>query len=510
MTVEPDQTHMFGKRAYGKEMSSRFERSVMKKRVLATTTALMLTLFASACSTAPKIVLSETPITFEAGSGETVEALEGSFMVPENRTDPNSRMLTLHYVKFPATTPKAGPPIIYLAGGPGGSGIGTAKRQRFPLFMAMREFGDVIAFDQRGTGASNDAPTCKSSQGVSPLQSVSDHAYFEMEMKALEECLAYWKAEGIDVKGYTTPENVADLDDLRRHLGAEKITLWGTSYGSHLSFAAIKQIENRLDRIVISSAEGLDQTIKMPARTDDYFDRIQTAINSQPDNNYPDIKAMIRRVHAQLDATPLAVKIPQKDGSESDVLVTRAQAQKMASATISDPQWVARLLQVYKGLDEGNTGPLIEILKRWHDPKDDGKISFRPMSILMDVASGTGQERRVRIEEQAETSLLGNYLNHNVRLEDVDTSLNLGDAFRQKPVSDIPALLLSGTLDGRTYIESQRETVSGLSNRQMVTVRNAGHNLFMSSPEVTQTIQDFMRGQSVDGREIVVELPEFK
>ena len=131
------------------------------------------------------------------------------------------------------------------------------------------------------------------------------------------------------------------------------------------------------------------------------------------------------------------------------------------------------------------------------------------MPVLMDLASGTGKRRRARIERQARSALLGSWLNFSLHLEGVVPSLDLGDGFRRKPVSDVPLLLLSGTLDGRTYIESQREAVSGLKNRQLVTVTNAGHNLFMSSPQVTEEIRSFMRGEPVHGSEIVVDLPEF-
>lgn len=111
--------------------------------------------------------------------------------------------------------------------------------------------------------------------------------------------------------------------------------------------------------------------------------------------------------------------------------------------------------------------------------------------------------------KQAETSLVGRYLNHEVELEDVKPELNLGPDFRKDPVSDVPVLLLSGTLDGRTYVESQREAVIGLKNVHIVTVENAGHNLFMSSPEVTTTIQTFMRGDPVETNKITIEFPDF-
>ena len=458
----------------------------------------------------PAAELSEASITFEAQSGEVVSAFEGSFVVPENRSDSGSRTLTLRYVRFPATGENPGAPIVYLAGGPGGSGIWFSKSWRFPLFMAMREFGDVIAFDQRGTGASDDTPRCTSSQILEDTAFIADETYIELHQAALLECLEFWKDEGIDVRGYTTLESVADLDALRLHLGTEKLSLWGISYGSHLSLAAIKEMDDRIERVVIASVEGLDQTIKQPARTDDYFDRLQDAINMQPaaKGALPDIKSVMRRVHARLDDAPLLLKIPKEDGTAIDVLFQRRDMQRIASAMIADPgRYAAQLVRIYAALGSGDTEPLVTIFRRWHEPNE--VISFQAMPVMMDIASGIGVERRKTIEDQSSTALLGRFLNDTLYLIDAAPVYVLDDRFRENPVSEVPVLILSGTLDGRTYIESQREAVSGLTNREIVTVTNAGHNLFMSSPEVTATIQDFMRGEAVAHRKIIVALPEF-
>ena len=98
------------------------------------------------------------PFRFTGWGGQEVEAVRGYFDVQEDRRDPRSRWIRLGYVKFPSTSARPGPPIVYLAGGPGGSGVRTAAGPRFPLFMALREVADVIAFDQRGTGLSNHIP----------------------------------------------------------------------------------------------------------------------------------------------------------------------------------------------------------------------------------------------------------------------------------------------------------------------------------------------------------------
>ena len=137
----------------------------------------------SACTSTP-VAKSEEAITFEANSGDTTSAYAGSFVVPEYRADSQSKAITLRYVRFPSTADKPGSPIVYLSGGPGGSGIGTAKWRRYPLFQAMAAHGDVIAFDQRGTGQSDAPPECKSSQLLPGIGPVSDEAFANLHRAA--------------------------------------------------------------------------------------------------------------------------------------------------------------------------------------------------------------------------------------------------------------------------------------------------------------------------------------
>ena len=74
----------------------------------------------------------------------------------------------------------------------------------------------------------------------------------------------------------------------------------------------------------------------------------------------------------------------------------------------------------------------------------------------------------------------------------------------------MPVLVLSGTLDGRTVFESQREAVRGLEKATMITVANAGHNLFdRPRPEMLAIMHAFMDGDAVADSTIAVELPDF-
>ena len=175
-----------------------------------------------------QVYSGETEVLFE-NDGQKVQAFEGSIEVPENRNNPDSRLIPLHYLRFPASGKHPGSPIIYLAGGPGGSGIATASYPgfRFPLFMAMREFGDVIALDQRGTGKSRTAPECTSTQSIPPNIPLSEALLTKHYRLAAAECVEFWTSGGVDVLGYTTVESVKDLDQLRQHFNTDKVTLWG-------------------------------------------------------------------------------------------------------------------------------------------------------------------------------------------------------------------------------------------------------------------------------------------
>lgn len=476
----------------------------MISRFLAAT----LSAFALAGCVTPSSPSNETPIVFETDGGDKVDAFKGVMSVPENRADPASRKIDVHYVRFSSIAAKKGSPIVYLAGGPGGSGVATAKGERFPLFMAMRAFGDVIALDQRGTGWSESAPECVSDVVIPADRVIARSDRNRLLRQAAEQCGVFWRAEGFDPAGYTTVENARDLEALRAHLGARKISLLAISYGTHLALAATKEMGPRIDKMVLTGAEGLDQTVKLPSETDAYFDRLQAAIDREPAAKaaYPDVKALMRRVHAKLDANPPMMRVPMKDGA-SDMLLTTDVMRLAASASIADPQGAARLLMLYLAVDAGMTDPVAGLIGRYVTPG--APETFRLMPLAMDVASGVSAERLARVEKEAESALLGDLLNYPMPQLAGALGLDLGDDFRMAPKSRVPSLLLMGTLDGRTYPPEQRAAVAGLSNRTDVTVVNAGHNLFMLSPAITETIAAFMRGEKVEDGEIVVDAPSF-
>lgn len=129
---------------------------------------------------------------------------------------------------------------------------------------------------------------------------------------------------------------------------------------------------------------------------------------------------------------------------------------------------------------------------------------MRGMPEAMDAASGASRERLALIRREAPGTLLEDTLNYpGVALAEPLGVPDLGDAYRAPLVSAIPTLLLSGTLDGRTYVDDQRALAAGLTRSTHVLVEGAGHDLFLASPEVVERIATFLAGGAVSAAPIV-------
>lgn len=446
-------------------------------------------------ATAPAPVLKVEPYTFTGPNGVKVEAEKGTFEVPENRANPSSRKITIGFVRFKSTSPNPGDPIVYLAGGPGGTGTGTAQGPRFPLFMALREVSDVIAFDQRGTGLSSPTPLCRAEPAFSgPVTKANIVAFMRA---GLTRCFDWWESQGIDIDGYTTLENAHDIEDLRRALGANKLNLWGISYGSHLGLATMKYHGGSINKAVLSGIEGLDQTIKRPALTDKMFAHVQEIIDADPKTKalYPDLSGMMRRTVAKLNAQPATVSVTPP-GATAPVSVTfdGFAMQMLASQSIADPPAIARLPVAVLAADRGMYEPVAQQLLGLSQQL----AGFRGMPDAMDLASGATPARLALVRKEAETSLLGDALNFPMpHVMGVRPGIDLGDKFRSPFKSNIPALFISATLDGRTYPDEAREEIKGFSNKTWLVVENGGHNIYEADKRVADAVVAFFKGQPV-------------
>ena len=190
---------------------------------------------------------AESAVTFEPApcpmqlpsgqtDGETVEC--GYLVVPEDRADSDSDTIRLAVAILHPPGGAARPdPIVYLVGGPGGSGLEflfiSFDAVFVPIFATER---DLIVLDQRGIGYSEPALDCPAVAELSRelldweidgkvLTDEEANDLFMQTVAACEENLS----TVADLTAYNTAANAADINDLRLALGYDQVNLWGLS-----------------------------------------------------------------------------------------------------------------------------------------------------------------------------------------------------------------------------------------------------------------------------------------
>ena len=446
------------------------------------------------------------PFKFKSAKGEETDAERGFFEVPEDRRDPASRRIRLSYVRFASTASKPGPPIIYLAGGPGGTGSGAAGGARFPIFMALREVSDVIAFDQRGTGLSNHIPPRPRPAGPPPAftrEGLTTHIRAEYA-----RAFADWTKAGVAMRGYNTNESADDVDDLRQHLGAAKMHIWGISYGSHLGLAVLRRHGEKVERAALASLEGQDQTVKRPARWDVYLREVDRLMGADPAARaaVPDLLALMRRVHTKLEADPARVMVRLGVGAPVEVRVGGFAVQMLAGSLAANPDTLGMLPRIYMALDVGKTDMFGGFVGQMA-----GLLGVGGMPETMDLASGISPKKLAMIQEEAKTAVIGDALNFPMpHLLGVVPGVDLGEGFR-KPFKILNrSLLVAGSLDGRTVLAEQAEVAAQFQNKSQILVENSGHNVFEAHPGVQDALVRFFRGEKVGDTKLTLPPPKFR
>lgn len=449
---------------------------------------------------ATPLAIRRAPYPLDADKPAPIAAELGTLSVPENRDAPESRSLELCFVRLPSTAAELGAPIVYLAGGPGSGGIEALGGPRGHILRRLRAVADVIVLDQRGTGQSSPLPTCEPETELAPtdLTGASIAAYFRREFA---HCLAAWRAAGIDPRGYDLGDSVADLEDLRRALGAERLRFVSISFGGQLAMAYMRLHPERVERAVFASPRALHQTLRLPANIDAFLVRVCGE----------ELAERMRYVHACLDEEPAGVTLPARGSSPPVEMRFDSWPVRyiVAFFLLNDARGVAQLPALYAQMEQGDHSKMAaSILAFGLDPQRGRFNNFRGMGELMDLSSACSAERLALWRSQLEGSILGDA--HGFPLPqglDLDPSLGIPQVLQEKLVSTTPSLFISASHDGRTPREEVREALSGFAQGQLLCVENGGHNVLEQGEEIEAAVERFLREGTLAAPEIKLPAP---
>ena len=237
----------------------------------------------------------------------------GWLIVPEDRSDPDSSL-----IRLAVGTLRRGEadntPVVYLHGGPGAGALhkGTIDLMRY-LFSSR----DVIFLDQRGCGYSEPSLACppveNPSYGQLTEPAPDREALNQRYLDTLADCRDFLTEQGINLAAYDTASNAADIADLRVALGYDEWHMFGVSYGTRLALTVMRDHPEGIGQVILDSVYPLmpdkrrSTMMNIPDALDTLFERC--AADELCARQHPtladDFFAQVERA----DAQPLAVEV---------------------------------------------------------------------------------------------------------------------------------------------------------------------------------------------------------
>lgn len=394
--------------------------------------------------------------------------------VPLDRFGGIPGQLSLHVRRQPAT-PSRGV-VLFLAGGPG-----QASAQILPLVLdEVRQLFPgytVAASDQRGSGDS------------SPLHCQAFEESVVIDWDEVDDFAERCAEQLGPVRAaFTTREAAEDLDIVREALGAERVVLYGTSYGTKLALAYALAHPDRVERLLLDSV--------LPVSAPDPFSRttlraIPTVLTAlcrgglcrrATPNAAADFVTLANRLAADPDpAMPAEELLDLMLASDMDDALRAAIPAAVRSALLGDATPLLRLRGLVNGdyayaWGEAFSAPLFAATTC-------EDVTF-PWS-RGGIAAGHEDEWRLAAAgvDAAEYAPFGRWAltaHSFTRVCLRWPQSPVAPAPPAGPLPDVPMLALAGELDLRTPLADAQATASLFPHANLLVVPHAGHSVLLA------------------------------
>jgi pimeloyl-ACP methyl ester carboxylesterase len=407
--------------------------------------------------------------------------------VPLDRSGAVPGTISLAIRRHRAAVGEARSAIVALAGGPGQAAVPFSE-EFAELLGPIAATRDLIVFDQRGIGLSH------------PL---SCHAFernrsLNPSPGAVAACAAQL---GRARSFYQTADSVADIEDIRRAGGYDKLVLYGTSYGTKLAEMYAAAHPDRVEALVLDSV--------VPPGGPDPFDRPTFAalprvlrdicharacrgVTREP---VGDLHRLLRRMHDRrlrirtiapsgrarhITATPLALLNVLLLGDFSGPV--RAElVSATRSAALGDLAPLGRLLQIIPSEEGG--GEEFDLPLYYATSCEDQDFPWS--------RSAPAAVRLAEARAAARASGPGAFAPFSARdavaISDAPQCAGWPyagpfTALAAEPLPAVPTLILSGADDLRTPTSNAREVAALIPGSHLLVAPMTGHSVLGSDP----------------------------
>ena len=402
------------------------------------------------------------------------EADCGTLVVPENRSNPDTRLITLPITRVRATGTSPTEPIFALPGGPGLPNHGTS---RISWFINKH---DVVIVGYRGVDGSVQLKCPEVSAHIKNLPGdMLGEASMQNMIDAYARCAERFQSEGVDLSGYTVVDGIDDLEDARLALGYEKIDLFSISYGTRLAMIYAWRYPESIHRSAMVAVnppghmfyyapEVIDEQLayyaslcthdpKCSAQTDNLAETMRTVSQNMPERwlGFPINRGMI--------------------GAASFESLSDTQA----AAKVFDT-WLAAAKGDYSGMAMlSMAGPMM-----FADATVWGE------NIAKAASADYEMTRELRADMNLAPSILGSPRSEMAAAAEGWLVNAIPEEYQHVQPSDIETLLLSGSIDLWTPLQfAEDELLPFLSKGQHVVVAENGHaEMLWRQPEASERL----------------------
>ncbi|MFQ5568210.1 MAG: alpha/beta hydrolase [Rhodothermales bacterium] len=409
------------------------------------------------------------PCTVPGIAGST---LCGTYTVYEDRSARSGRTIDLNVLVVKALESNAEPdPVVYFEGGPGGSSVDVA-RFLVDVLPNIRRRRDLVFVDQRGTGASARLACNTTLPGGEA--SLFGTLFPDDHIRA---CAARLGVVA-DLRLYSTPIAVDDIDEVLEWLGYERVNLFGTSYGTRVALVFLRRHPERVRSVIVNGvapphvnvhlhdAQNVDRSLEW-LFTDCEHDAACST-------RFPELRAQFDALVARFEHGPVEVSASLSDGSTATVPFSMGDfgyaVRGMLYGSLAEniPAWVAEATTT--GGWSGFPGYYVQ-RSRWV-----ASNFATGMHLSVFCAEDIPFTTDAEIAALTKDTLLGESLFR--RYERACTHWPRGDIpndYHQLVASEMPVLIISGERDPATPVGWGEEIAAALPNSLHLVIPDAGH-----------------------------------
>ena len=443
-----------------------------------------------------KAVQDRAKFPLRTCSGETYgnDALCGTYEVWEDRAARSGRKIGLNIVILPAHSSAPAPdPVFWLHGGPGAAATDLARGGWGGLLGNVRGTRDLVYLDQRGTGGSNPL-RCDLNDDPNNLAAFFGELFPLDKVRACRE-----KLEKLaNLRLYTTPIAMDDLDDVRAALGYDKINLVGGSYGTLAAQIFMRLHPDHVRAVFLAGVAppNIKQPLLFPRAAQLALDETleDCAADADCHTSFPDVKKEFAAVLARFDSGPVGVELLDP-GSKDKVQIKLPRGNfverlRLELYTTDSARLVPYIIhQAY----EGDYVPLEALALR---PGIAGGVA-RGMYMTVTCSEGVPFITEEDIARETKNTFVGEY-RVRAHMEACkewprgDIPQNYTDLVK----SDLPVLMISGEADGASPPWYGEAAVKNFPNGRQVKIPHYGHQT--DGPCVARMFKAFIEKGSAE------------